>query len=107
MPNIKLEREPIALCAGSLDGGPQPSQGFDSPEPEIRESEQSTDGTRPTSLSSPEYITGRMNYGADAICPNPDSLTPYPLQKEEVFTEFRSTQATDEDLSVMATSQGS
>jgi hypothetical protein len=48
-----------------------------------------------------------MNDGADAICPNPDSLTPYPLQKEEVFTEFRSAQATDEDLSVMATSQGS
>jgi hypothetical protein len=107
MPDIKLEQGHIALCTGSLRASSQPGQGFDGQEPEIREREQSRDGIGTASLSNSEDIAGRINYGADAVCPGPDGLTPYRLQKEDVLTEFRGAQPADEALSVLTASQGS
>jgi hypothetical protein len=106
VPDIKLERRYIALFAGSLRAGSQPGQGLGGPEPEIREREQSRDGIGAASLSDPEDIAGRINYGADAIYPSLDSLTPHSLQKEDVLTEFRGAQLADKALRVLAASQG-
>ena len=52
---------------GRLCSGPQPSQAFGYPEPEVRKREQSRDGRRLAELRSPQDLLSRIDYGDDFI----------------------------------------